>query len=203
MIRINLLAVDRERAKRRPSGGGGGGGGASLGLQATQQKITLACSLIMVLTALGVGWWYWSLKLQSNRIEEDIVTSQKETARLRTLIQQVQTNDARRAQLQERVQLIEELRKGRDLPVHMLDEISRSLPDMLWLTDIKQQGNDVTISGRCTSLTALSDFVENLRIGGYFKPPEILDSQVDPSQPIAGGTLTRFSVKATIVTPGS
>jgi type IV pilus assembly protein PilN len=202
MIRINLLTVDRERAKRRPAGGGGGGAG--LGLQATQQKITLACSLILVLTALGIGWWYWSLKLQSDRIEEDIVTSQKETARLRTLIQQVQANDARRAQLQERVGLIEELRKGRDLPVHILDEISRSLPDMLWLTDIKQQGNDVTISGRCTSLTALSDFVENLRMGGYFKPPEILDSQVDAAQPVPGGALTRFSVKATIATtPGS
>ncbi len=67
-----------------------------------------------MLTALGIGWWYWSLKVQSDRIEEDIVTSQKETARLRTLIQQVQTNDARRAQLQERVGLIEELRKGRE-----------------------------------------------------------------------------------------
>jgi type IV pilus assembly protein PilN len=201
MIRINLLAVDRERAKRRPAGGGGGGVG--LGLQATQQKITLACSLILVLTALGVGWWYWSLKLQSDRIEEDIVTSQKETARLRTLILQVQANDARREQLQQRVGLIEELRKGRDLPVHMLDEISRSLPDMLWLTEIKQQGNDITISGRCTSLTALSDFVENLKLGGYFKPPEILDSQVDAAQPVPGGTLTRFSVKATIATPGS
>jgi type IV pilus assembly protein PilN len=201
MIRINLLAVDRERAKRRPAGGGGGG--ASLGLQATQQKITLACSLILVLTALGVGWWYWSLKLQSNRIEEDIVTSQKETARLRTLIQQVQANDARRAQLQERVKLIEELRQGRDLPVHVLDEISRSLPDLLWLTEIKQQGNDYTIAGRCTSLTALSDFVENLKLGGYFKPPEILDSQLDTGQTAPGGTLTRFSIKATVAVPGS
>ena len=97
MIRINLLAVDRDRAKRRTAGGGGA---VAAGPQATQQKITLACSLILVLTALGIGWWYWSLKLQSDRIEEDIVTSQKETARLRTLIQQVQTNDARRAQLQ-------------------------------------------------------------------------------------------------------
>jgi type IV pilus assembly protein PilN len=200
MIRINLLAVDRDRAKRRPSGGGGGTG---LNLQATQQKITLACSLILVLTGLGIGWWYWSLKLQSDRIEEDIVTSQKETARLRTLIQQVQTNDARRAQLQERVKLIEELRKGRDLPVRMLDEISRSLPDMLWLTDIRQAGNDITIAGRCTSYTALSDFVENLRLGGYFKPPEILDSQVESTQPVPGGTLTKFSIKATIAVPGS
>jgi len=196
MIRINLLAVERERAKRRPSGGG-------LRFQATQQKVTLACSLILVLTGLGIGWWYWSLKLQTDRIEEDIVTSQKETARLRTLIQQVQANDARRAQLQERVGLIEELRKGREGPVRMLDEISRSLPDMLWLSEVKQQGADLTITGRCMSLTALSDFVDNLKLGGYFKPVEILDSQVDTVQPIPGGALTRFSIKATFVTPGT
>jgi type IV pilus assembly protein PilN len=196
MIRINLLAVERDRTKRRASGGG-------LGLQATQQRITLACSLILVLTGLGVGWWYWSLKLQTDRIEEDIVTSQKETARLRMLIQQVQANDARRAQLQERVGLIEELRKGREGPVRMLDEISRSLPDMLWLVEVKQQGADLTINGRCTSLTALSDFVDNLKLGGYFKPVEILDSQMDTAQPVAGSALTRFSIKATFVLPGT
>jgi type IV pilus assembly protein PilN len=197
MIRINLLTVERDRGKRRPSGGGGGGP------QATQQKITLACSLILVLTALGIGWWYWSLKLKSDRIEDDIVTSQKETARLRTLIQQVQTNDARRAQLQQRVALIEELRKGRESSVRMLDEISRSLPDMLWLTEIKQQGADLTITGRCTSLTALSDFVDNLKLGGFFKPVEILNSQVEPTQQGAAGALTRFSIKATFVMPGA
>jgi type IV pilus assembly protein PilN len=196
MIRINLLAVERERAKRRSPGGG-------LGLQATQQKITLACSLILVLCGLGIGWWYWSLKLQADRVEEDIVTSQKETARLRTLIQQVQANDTRRAQLQQRVGLIEELRQGREGPVHMLDEISRSMPDMLWLNEIKQQGADLTITGRCTSLTALSDFVDNLKLGGYFKPVEILDSQVDAAQAGAGAELTRFSIKATFVTPGT
>jgi len=196
MIRINLLAIERDRAKRRPTA-------AATGPQATQQRITLLCSLLLVLTALGVGWWYWSLKVQSDRIEEDIVASQKETARLRSLIQQVQTNDARRAQLQERVGLIEELRKGRDGAVRMLDEISRSLPDMLWLTEVKQQGADLTITGRCLSLTALSDFVDNLKLGGYFKPVEILDSQVEGTPPAGGSALTRFSIKATFVTPGS
>jgi type IV pilus assembly protein PilN len=196
MIRINLLAAERDRHKRRSAP-------ATTGPHATQQRITLLCSLILVLTGLGIGWWYWSLKVQSDRIEEDIVTSQKETARLRTLIQQVQTNDARRAQLQERVGLIEELRKGREGAVRMLDEISRSLPDMLWLTEVKQQGADLTITGRCMSLTALSDFVDNLKLGGYFKPVEILDSQVEGTPPTGVSGLTRFSIKATFVTPGS
>ncbi len=79
--------------------------------------------------------------------------------------------------------LIEELRQGQAGPVRLLDEISRSLPDMLWLTEIKQQGSELTISGRCTTLTALSDFVGNLELGGFFdKPVEILDSQVDQNR---------------------
>lgn len=194
MIRINLIAVERERAKRRPVSS----------LQATQQKITLACSVILVLAALGVGWWYWSLSKQADRIEADIVTAQKETERLRGLIAQVDQFEARRVQLQQRVALIEELRQGQAGPVRLLDEISRSLPDMLWLTEIKQQGNELTIAGRCTTLTALSDFVGNLELGGFFnKPVEILDSQVDQNRAAGGVELIRFSIKAVVATPSA
>lgn len=195
MIRINLLAVERDRGKRRPLSG----------IQATQQKITVACSLIVVLTALGVGWWYWTLGKQARRIEDDIATGQREAARLQTLILQVKQFETRKAQLQERVALIEDLRRGQPGPVHLLDEISRSLPDLLWLSEIKQTGKELTISGRCTALPALSDFVGNLELGGYFnKPVEIIESQVDQGQRAPGGVdVIRFSVKATIATPKS
>ncbi len=195
MIRINLLAVERDRGKRRPLSG----------IQATQQKITVACSLILVLTGLGVGWWYWTLGKQARRIEDDIATGQREAARLQTLILQVKQFETRKAQLQERVALIEDLRRGQPGPVHLLDEISRSLPDLLWLSEIKQTGKELTISGRCTALPALSDFVGNLELGGYFnKPVEIIESQVDQGQRAPGGVdVIRFSVKATIATPKS
>jgi len=197
MIRINLLAVERERAKRRPISG----------LQATQQKITLACSVILVLAALGVGWWYWSLSKQADRIEADIVTAQKETERLRGLIAQVDQFEARRLQLQQRVALIEELRKGQAGPVRLLDEISRSLPDMLWLTDMKQEGGALTIQGRSTTLIALSDFVGNLgNISLLKKPIEIVNSQVDSARNSAPGTaaveLINFTVKAELASSG-
>jgi type IV pilus assembly protein PilN len=194
MIRINLLAVERDRAKRRPLSG----------IQATQQKITLACSLILVLTGLGVGWWYWSLGKQSRQVEENIATGQREAARLQTLILQVKQFETRKAQLQERVALIEDLRKGQPGPVHLLDEISRSLPDLLWLTEIKQAGKELTITGRCTTMPALSDFVGNLELGGYFnKPVEVNEAQVDQAQRAPGVDVIRFSVKATIATPKS
>ena len=196
MIRINLIAADRDRVRRRAFDIGLGGEGQ-------QRKTTVVCVLIMLVTVLGIGLWYWALALHSRQIEADIVTSQKETARLRGLIQQVQAYEVRRAQLLQRVSLIEELRKGREGPVRMLDELSRSVPDLLWLTEVKQQGADLMISGRCTSLTALSDFADNLKATGYFKPVEILASQSEQAPSGGGPAPNKFSMKATFVKPGT
>ena len=85
----------------------------------------------------------------------------------------------------------------------MLDQISRALPPMLWLTEMKQVGRDVVIEGRCTTLTALSDFVANLEASGYFKRSvEIVSTQTETiGQP--PGELIKFSVKAQFQPPGA
>jgi type IV pilus assembly protein PilN len=115
--------------------------------------------------------------------------------------------EKRRTQLQQRVALIEELRKGQSGPVHLLDELSRALPDRLWLTQMKQQDGEIRVDGRTTSLTALSDFVGNLESSGYFaRPVEILDSQVESQgqqQAAGAGDLVKFTVKAQFSMPGT
>src|SRR5678815_210255 len=81
--------------------------------------------------------------------------------------------------LLQRVALIEQLRSGQSVPVQLLDHVSRSLPDMLWLTEMVQEGDAVTISGQSTTLIALSDFVGNLGNGALLqKPIELVNSQV-------------------------
>jgi type IV pilus assembly protein PilN len=98
------------------------------------------------------------------------------------------------------VTLIEQLRRGQSAPVHVLDEISRSLPERLWLTELKQAGSDFTISGFAASLPSLSDFVANLEATKWFKRPvEILDSQVQTDK--TAGDLVKFSVKGTLNDP--
>jgi len=84
----------------------------------------------------------------------------------------------------------------------MLDQISRALPPMLWLTELKQIGPDVVIDGRCTTLTGLSDFVSNLEASGYFKRSiEIVSTQTETiTQP--PGELIKFSIKAQFQRPG-
>jgi type IV pilus assembly protein PilN len=189
LIKINLLAVDRDRVKKKSKFPGGG------------EKITVGCSLILMAAALFVGWWYWSLQNESKDVDQQIVDAQRETARLQSVILQVQQFEAQRAQLQQRVTLIEELRKGQTGPVHLLDEVSRSLPDAMWLTELKQTGNDILIDGRCVTLTALSDFVSALELSNYFeRPVEIVDSTVEAGVASAP-ELIRFTVKGRFKAP--
>jgi type IV pilus assembly protein PilN len=148
-----------------------------------------------------IGWRYLSLNNESKQLDVDISNSQQEASRLHAIILQVQEFEQRKAQLQQRVVLIEQLRKSQTGPVHMLDQISRSLPPSLWLTALKQDNESITIDGRCTSLTALSDFVANLEGTGYFKKSvEIVSSQTEVTT-APPGDLVKFSVKGIFVTP--
>jgi type IV pilus assembly protein PilN len=192
MIRINLMSQTREKPRRRAP---------AVSLVGSGQKITVACTLILALAALGVGWWYWSLRKEAAKLTDDIAAAETETRRLQALIVQVRQFEARKAQLQERVTLIETLRRGQSSPVHVLDAISRSVPDMLWLTQLDQKGPDLTIEGRCMTLTSISDFVDNLGRSGWFKKPvEIVDSQLEPGA-AGSGELIKFTIKAQVVSP--
>lgn len=188
MIRINLLAVERERPKRAAA------------LIPAAHRVTIAASLILIGTALFVGWWFWSLHRASIKVDEDLVRGEREMQQLRSVLAQVQKFEASKAQLQQRVTLIEQLRRGQSGPVHILDEIGKAVPERLWLTEMNQKGDDILLAGMTTSLTGLSDFVANLEGSTWFKKPvDIVDSQVtsDPKN----GDIFKFSIKAVFNNP--
>jgi type IV pilus assembly protein PilN len=184
VIRINLLATERKAAKKVAFD--------------VNKQITAVCGAILLLGCSAVGWRYWLISHEEKQVDEAITVAQKETTRLHSVIVQVQQFEQRKAQLQQRVTLIEQLRKDQIGPVHMLDEISLSLPPSLWLTEMKQTAtpNEVLIDGRSLSLTGLSDFVANLeRSGSFQKSVEIVNSTTDTS----GGPqaeVIKFQIKA-------
>jgi type IV pilus assembly protein PilN len=191
MIRINLLAV--ERAAKRST--------ATARTAITPaQRVTVGAGMILLITVLGIGWWFWSLRVQSAQLDEDIAKAETQTKQLRSVLAQVQKFEARRAQLQQRVTLIEQLRKGQSGPVHLLDEVSKSVPDRLWLITMSQKATEFTIEGQTTSLTSLSDFVSNLEASSWFKRPvEIVDSTVQPNAQT--GDAVRFTIRANFDNP--
>jgi type IV pilus assembly protein PilN len=189
MIRINLLAVDRAKAKKARSF-----------TISPAHRVTIGASVILIATVLGIGWWFMSLRQHSAQIDADLVRAESESLQLRSVLAQVQKFEARKAQLTQRVTLIEQLRRGQTAPVHVLDEVSKSLPDRVWLSEMKQTGSDFFLQGFAVSLPSISDFVTNLEATKWFlKPVEILDSQVQPDAKV--GDLVRFSLKATLNNP--
>jgi len=193
MIRINLLGVERQKVRK-----------TSTFLDAGQ-RTALACVVIFGVTALGIGAWYWSLNSAATAVQAEIAAAQAEQVRLNRVLAEVKRGEDRRAQLQQRVAIIEELRRGQSVPVQMLDHVSRSMPELLWLTALEQKADAVNIEGRTTTLISLADFVANLGTNKLVqKPIDILNSQVEGGSSAAQGTeLIKFSVKAPLAQPAS
>ena len=188
MIRINLLVVERERARKR------------VVLIPAAHRVTVGATVILIGTAALIGWWFLSLHRQSAQLDLDLAQAETETRQIRSVLEQVRKFESQKATLQQRVTLIEQLRSGQYAPVHLLDEVSKSVPDRLWLNDLKQVGADFTIAGMTDSMTAVSDFVANLEGTRWFKKPvEILDSQVQTDA--KAGDLIKFEIKAQFVDP--
>jgi len=78
MIKINLLTVERKAAKKKV-----------IAFQSAQ-KLTLSCTLILLVAGGGIAWRYWSLQKQSAQLDQDISSAQQETTRLHSIITQVQ-----------------------------------------------------------------------------------------------------------------
>jgi len=190
MIRVNLLATERRAGKA-----------ASAGFQAGQ-KMMLIGSVVLVMTVAGVGWRYWAIGQEKAQVAREIEAANREEARLQEILKQVQEFENRRKLLETRVALIDELRKGQSAPVHMVDQISKALPEMTWLTSMQQSGGyTLTMQGRCLSLTSLSDFIGNLEASRYFiRPVEIIETKTEKTD--KGPELIAFTIRGTFQMSG-
>lgn len=183
MIRVNLLTVEREAS------------GPSRLEALLANRLPILGALLVIATLSGIGWWHLGVQRQIHEAELALQQARSERERLKAVLEQISAFEDQRTQLQERVALIEHLRKGQRSPVTLLDQVSRGVPDRLWLTELKQVGADVTIAGRTTTLTALSDFIGNLEGSGAFaRPVEILNSEVENTR---DSDIVKFQVKAT------
>ena len=186
MIRVNLLAGDRVPRQQRAAGG-------------ARWPLALGCGALLVAVVAGSGWRAWSLHERSTRLDRELAAAQATLRRLAPAAEDLAALEARRAELDRREALVEELRRARSGPVRLLDAIGRSVPDGLWLSSLGQSPEGVVIEGHAVSLHALSDFVANLeRSGQVTSGVEIIDSHA--ADAAAGGTV-RFALRARFGAP--
>src|SRR5258708_39079095 len=52
-----------------------------------------------------------------------------------------------------------------------MDEISKALPDLVWLTVLEVSGNTVAMKGKTLSPNAVATYLENLKKSPFFAEP--------------------------------
>jgi type IV pilus assembly protein PilN len=188
MIKVNLLATNPGVAPPRE-------------WLPREQRSTLGGVSVLLLTALALGGYWYYQSSQRASIATQVAAAQTELTRLKEAAAMVERTNTRRTELGERLALIERLRASKRAPVSLLETVSYSMPEGLWLLEIRQAAASVQIDGRATSITSITDFTERLQNSGYFlRPVEILSTSTEAIDDVP---LVRFVVKAEVVPPQS
>ena len=162
MIKINLVAETPAAASiqaERPQ----------FSLGAKQGDIILLIVLAVSMVVVGTQWFL----LTSKRSELLEVESQRRRERdeLLVYIKKVEQLEARREALRHKINVINELKRNQQGPVRILDEVSRALPELVWLTQLKLKANEVSISGNAMDENAVANYISNLDASPFFDEP--------------------------------
>jgi Tfp pilus assembly protein PilN len=168
MIRVNLLAPERPTKTKKARA-------VSATPGAVQVYLFLALFAGGALVLCAAAYWYKSTQIK--KLDSDIAAAEQRQRELQAIKVQVDALEAKRRTFQQKVDLIERLKAAQSEPVHLLDEISKNLPDFVWLTALDQTGPIVRLSGQSSGLTSVADFISALQRSGYFPLVDLVSSQ--------------------------
>src|SRR5713226_2602675 len=186
MIRINLLGQVRPKAARRPVDTGAAlplvfvGAGAALGL-----------------VALFLLYLSWQKQLNDENTQIKQLQAQKTD--LEQIKQQVDTFEAQKKILTQRVQTIEQLQRDRTGGQELLDEVASTVSrtENLWLINMTRKGNTLSIEGASASVNAVANFITALKRSGYFQKVEIKETKQDEKNMAVQSFIFQISAEIT------
>lgn len=193
MIKINLLEVEKER-KTRKTGGGPAvpGGPAPTGI--------LAIGIIgLGIAALAFQFVRYNGKL--NDMTTDVQRMRAKKAELEPYIKKVDELEAKRDELKKKNEAIQQLRSQRTIPVHIMDEVSRALPDNLWIGSLVVKGSMLTIDGTTLQEQAISTFMKSLEASAFIGPCNLVVSKQTGSASGGATQVTGYTISAPITNP--
>ena len=156
MMRINLLPHRqiKRAAKQR-----------EFGLMALMAA-GAACAVVFL------GWQFLSAQnntqLERNsRLEKANTDLDKQIADIKDLKDQINN-------VLERKHVVENLQTNRSQAVVILDELTRQLPEGIYLKSIKQTGNLITIDGVADTNARVATLVRNLSVSNWMESPNLV-----------------------------
>ena len=159
MIRINLLPRDERQTRR------------SIQLPKIGSLMPVLV-LLLVLALFGAVSVFQTLQI--GRLKSDIARAEQESEKLRPQIQTIQELTLKREELTRRLNVIQDLDKTRLQRVMLVDELSRCVPEHLWLTSYEETANKVQIEGVTFSNLLVADFMTRLEASPLYGSVDLL-----------------------------
>ena len=164
MIRINLISEGKKAPSVRSA--------RLRAFNINAQNVALVCVVAtFAVAALGyLGYWLYMDRQLSNQ-EAEMEELRATVAELEEIIREVERFEQRKAELEHKIQVITDLRNNQRGPVHIMDQVSRALPDFLWLDRMNVNAAMVDIQGKAFTTSSVANFIENLDSVAEFQEP--------------------------------
>ena len=158
MILINLLP-HREAARKR---------------RRETFYATLGAAALLGGLIAGAAYVWYQAQISSQQSKNSFL--QAEITKLETEIKEISTLQSEITALKARQQAVEDLQGDRNLPVHLLNELVRQLPDGVYLAGMKQEDRTVTLQGMAQSNERVSELLRNLGTNSpWLVKPELVE----------------------------
>lgn len=144
MILINLLP-HREFARKRR--------------REAFQAVMVASLLVGIAISGGIYWWF-QLLIAEQQAKNTYL--QGEIKILEGQIKEIASIEEEIAALQARQKAVEDLQADRNLPVHLLSELVKQLPDGVYVTSVKQTNQSISLQGMAQSNERVSEMLRNI-----------------------------------------
>ena len=158
MILINLLP-HREAARKR---------------RRESFYATLGAAALLGGLIAGAAYVWYQAQISSQQSKNTYL--QSEIKKLESEIKEISTLQGEIAALKARQQAVEDLQGDRNMPVHLLNELVRQLPDGVYLASMKQADRSVTLQGMAQSNERVSELLRNLGNNSpWLEKPELVE----------------------------
>jgi type IV pilus assembly protein PilN len=173
MIKINLVSEGRKPIVARKAKEALGVGQTSLG------EALLYGAVLVGIVVCALTWWHYKGEIAERDVA--IAEAEREVKELEAVLKEVEAFKKKKAELEHKINVINQLKQNQWGPVKVMDEISAALPDLLWLDSLTLRGKNVELRGQAFNTNQIATFIESLKMVPEFdepKPPiEITQAQ--------------------------
>jgi len=152
-------------------------------------------NLIFLLLVVGLGAFYFFQKKAFDRETVLLTQARQEKSQLQYVEAKLEEQRKVREALDRKITLIESLNAQRDLAPRLMDELSRRLPEWVWLSEVTYDDKGIQIKGRSVSNNLIADYIASLEASAQLMNVNLVSSTQRTTQ---GDQYLEFSLRAVI-----